>query len=296
MLEDGGVYVFHYKKNPMKVLDVYGKGTTNGTNIQICNYNYGNNQRFQALKTGNYYMFKDLNSGKVLDVEGGVAQNCTNIILCQQNNGDNQKWKVIDLGNGYCSFQSKINSKYYLDVKYGGSGNEDNVWLYEGNNTDAQKFKPILKILYKFRVGVKGLGIKNVVPEHVMRSLDITHAAFLIGSDLFEYGTDPLMPGYVALNNIGIKTYKQGYFRIKNYNRNKPNEPFDWERIGSKLNGTTWIQPDELDVILSTSGKWTNENYNVINHNCHDFVKECILICTSNQGMALKLLPVFRPH
>ena len=60
MLVDGGVYVFHYKKNLMRVLDVYGKGTENGTNIQICNYNYGKNKKFQALKVGIYYMFKDL--------------------------------------------------------------------------------------------------------------------------------------------------------------------------------------------------------------------------------------------
>ena len=37
-----------------------------------------------------------------------------------------------------------------------------------------------------------------------------------------------------------------------------------------------WIQPYELDEILFSSGKWLNDNYNVVNHNCHDFVKECL--------------------
>ena len=296
MLVDGGVYVFHYKKDPMKVLDVYGKNTENGTNIQIYNYNYGNNQRFQALKTGNYYMFKDLNSGKFIDVEGGEAENEVNIILYQQNNNDNQKWKVIDLGNGYCSFQSKINSKYYLDVKYGGTGNENNVWLYQGNNTDAQIFRPIRKIPYKFRVGVRGLEIKNLLTETMSRIHNITHSAFLIGTDLFEYGTDPLLGVHVVSNFVGFKSNKQGYFRVKNYNRFKDNEPFDWERIGKNLNGTTWIQPDELDGILQSSGEWKSDNYNIINHNCQDFVKECLIICGANKGMCLKLLPVFIPH
>ena len=44
------------------------KGTDYGTNIQICNYNYGNNQRFQVIITGNYYIFKNLNCGKFIDV------------------------------------------------------------------------------------------------------------------------------------------------------------------------------------------------------------------------------------
>ena len=291
MLEDGGVYVFHFKKNLQKVLDVEGKGTQNGANIQVCNYNYGNNQRFQALKTGEYYMFKDMNSGKFIDVKEGKAESEVNIILWEQNNCDNQKWKVIDRGNGYCSLQTKINPNFYLDVKFGGEGGESNVWLYEGNDTDAQIFKPIKKILYKFRVGVKGLD-NILLPEHITRSLDITHAGFLIGTDLFEYGTDNLK----ILGTLGISTKTLGFFRTQNYDRHSKDEPFDWERIGSLINGTTWIQPDELDEILRRSGKWLNDNYNVMNHNCHDFVKECLIICGANEGMTKKLYATFRPH
>ena len=97
-------------------------------------------------------------------------------------------------------------------------------------------------------------------------------------------------------NYVGIRTGKKGYFRIENYNRSKPNEPFDWEKIGSKLNGVTYIQPYELDSILESSGKWLNDNYNVINHNCHDFVRECLIICGANVGMTKKFFPTFRPH
>ena len=39
--------------------------------------------------------------------------------------------------------------------------------------------------IYKFRVGVRPLaGLKKLA------DYDVTHAAFLIGTDLFEYGTD----------------------------------------------------------------------------------------------------------
>ena len=47
-----------------------------------------------------------------------------------------------------------------------------------------QKFKIVHKEIYKFRVGVKGL-----FDNHKLENYDLTHAAFLIGTDLFEYGT-----------------------------------------------------------------------------------------------------------
>jgi len=291
MLEDGGVYVFHLVSNPLKVLDVYGGGKQNGTNIQVFDYHYAANQRFQALKRGDYYMFKDLNSGKMIDVNGGQAKNQVNIQLYEQNNSDSQKWKVIDLGKGRCSFQSKLNSKFYMDIKNGETHNENNVWLFEGNNSNAQKFIPAKKILYKYRVGVKGLFDSNQ-----LKKFDITHAAFLIGTDLFEYGTDKFLAFHVAAHYGGIDTNSQGFVRIKAYNRNKRDEPFDWDRLGNKLNGTTWLQPDELEYLLIKSNNWLNSNYNVLIHNCQDFVRECLLLAGANQGETLKLLPIFRPH
>ena len=42
-----------------------------------------------------------------------------------------------------------------------------------------------MKQVYKFRVGVRPLAGSEKLKKH-----DITHAAFLIGTDLFEYGTN----------------------------------------------------------------------------------------------------------
>lgn len=116
MLKDGAVYVF-YLKGTSKVLDVSGGEKDDGTNIQIYEYARVPQQRFQALKRGDYFMFKDLNSGKMIDVLGSQAANETNIQIYEQNDTDAQKWKIIPSADGYISFQSKINSKFCLDVK-----------------------------------------------------------------------------------------------------------------------------------------------------------------------------------
>ena len=186
MVENGKVYVFHPKCALSKCLDVDNGGKSNGTNLLIWNYHRSNNQRFQAKSVGKgYFIFQNLQSGTVIDVTNGEALNGTNIQMWESNNTDSQKWKVINKGNGFYSLQSKLDSDYYLDVEGGGSSDGTNVNLYKGNNTDAQKFLIVKKELYRYRVGVKGL--KDV---KLLENIDITHAAFLIGDDIFEYGTD----------------------------------------------------------------------------------------------------------
>ena len=309
MVEDGKVYVFYLKLNPSKVLDVCGGGKENGTNIQIYDYNRVPQQRFQAIKSGNYFMFKDLNSGKMIDVENGEAKNGTNIQLYQKNDTDSQKWKIIKTNDGYYSFQSKINSNYYIDIKYGDSSNGNNVWLYEGNETDSQKFKIQEKIIYNFRVGVQGVNKNKKLEE-----MSITHVCFLIGEDLFEYGTQPAAklacydkylntPFYIGdkqldkiikiieETNPGLKgVVTNGYIRRKGKDKD-----FNWTKLGDALSGKTWTQPDELEEIIKKSGDWTNGKYDAFFHNCHDFVRFCLLVVGANAGQVFKTLPVYRP-
>ncbi len=104
--------------------------------------------------------------------------------MWESNDSDAQKWKIINEGDGYYSFQTKLNNNYYLDIQYSGTENGTNVWLYKGNHSNAQKFKIVQKEIYKYRVGVRDL-FDNVL----LGNENITHAAFLIGTDLFEYET-----------------------------------------------------------------------------------------------------------
>ena len=307
MVENGKVYVFHPKCALSKCLDVDNGGKSNGTNLLIWNYHRSNNQRFQAKSVGKgYFIFQNLQSGTVIDVTNGEALNGTNIQMWESNNTDSQKWKVINKGNGFYSLQSKLDSDYYLDVEGGGSSDGTNVNLYKGNNTDAQKFLIVKKELYRYRVGVKGL--KDV---KLLENIDITHAAFLIGDDIFEYGTDNkalvgsglnysqnLIDKQIIKNlahqfNIPERLSENGYVRRRDCGRDPS---FNWDRIGSKLNGVTWTQPDELEKCIIESGIWRNEDYDALQHNCHDFVSYCLYIVGANAGTMKKMLPVFRPH
>lgn len=79
--------------------------------------------------------------------------------------------------------------------------------------------------------------------------MGITHAAFLIGTDFFEYG-----------NHLKGKGSNQGNDRRRGYERDSE---FDWDKLVNKLNGSTWTQPDELEECIIKDGGWKNEDYDV---------------------------------
>lgn len=127
------------------------------------------------------------------------------------------------------------------------------------------------KEVYRFRVGLKPLdawaqntieGIEFFkanpkyffnIDSNVKPHEKPSHAAFLLGTDLFEYGPE-------------------GYKRRKNVGRD---QSFDWDKLGNKVNGKTYVTPDELENLIKNSHEW-NGKYNILNHNCHHFVKWCL--------------------
>jgi hypothetical protein len=117
---------------------------------------------------------------------------------------------------------------------------------------------------YRFRVGVCDLGssfgqwgaqklldARNKASGHHPEV--VSHACFLLNTDLFEYSQN----GAERHLNVGRDTR------------------FDWERLGSKLNGTTHVSPDELWGAICR-GHWNGKDYHVVKHNCHAFVRFCL--------------------
>ena len=120
--------------------------------------------------------------------------------------------------------------------------------------------------VYRFRVGVRDLGGSS----GIFGSSGVKHACFLIDRDLFEYDQD-------------------GWKRHKDRGRDPD---YDWDKIGNALNGTTYVSPDELQAIINNSGDWSG-NYNVLTHNCQDFVRFCLLAVGCSESMASKSGPLY---
>ena len=134
-----GTYLIRTRLNN-KCLDVHGLGTANGTNIEICSYNGGNNQKFNVTHVSNgWYKIIDVNSGKAIDVAGGVKGCNVNVQLYGWNGTDAQLWKFVGAGNGYYYIQNKLG--YYLDVYNNQTADGTNVMVYSLNGGKNQQWK-----------------------------------------------------------------------------------------------------------------------------------------------------------
>ena len=166
--------------------------------------------------------------------------------------------------------------------------------------------------IYKFRVGVRPLAGQEKLKEY-----DVTHAAFLIGTDLFEYGTDKNAMIASALkytgkivqtkgnkSNVGKAVSiilsepsidwifsEEGFLRRRGAGRDPQ---FDWDEEGEALNGTTKVTPDQLEKKIMDSKQWNNGKYDIFFHNCHDFVRFCLLTVGCPESMCKKIFPCYR--
>ena len=128
-----------------KALDVAGRSTSNGGNVQQWNYNAGTNQRWRIEPlTGGGYQVVAVHSGKCLDVSGGSTAEMANVQQWTCHGGPAQQWRVEPLGGGVVQMVN-VNSGKCLDVAYLSTENGANVNQYScGRGTHQQwRIRPL---------------------------------------------------------------------------------------------------------------------------------------------------------
>ena len=137
---DGGTYV----------LDIAGKKTANGTNIDLYKYNGGTNQQFMITNNGdNTYKIRTRITGEASAVEIANADTSSGANVQQwEINGVNcQDWileKVTDPGTAMdtqyvYTFQNQ-NSGLVMDIVNGAMADNSNVQQWASNGFDCQKW------------------------------------------------------------------------------------------------------------------------------------------------------------
>lgn len=136
-----GVYNIVSALNSRKVIDIYRAGKTNGSNVQLYDYNGTNAQKFKITYVGQEcYEIEAMCSGRVLDVVRAGKTNGTNVFQYARNNTDAQKWYIAPVGGGYYNIVSKCNN-LCLDVSKGCTKNGTNIQCWANNGTKCQQFK-----------------------------------------------------------------------------------------------------------------------------------------------------------
>lgn len=98
------------------------------------------------------------------------------------------------------------------------------------------------------------------------------HVCILLNRDLFEYGPD----GWQRHEDIGRDS------------------KYDWDALGTALNGTTYVSPDRLETAIENSGEWEGSKYHFTEHNCQSFVQFCLRALGCPESMIIKKGPVYR--
>lgn len=137
---DGGTYM----------LDVAGKKTANGTNIDIYNYNGGTNQQFMLTKNSDgSYKIRTRISGDVsaVEVADGSAQSGANIQQWEVNGANCQDWIMEEVSNPGCKMDTSViyefknvNSDMVMDIVNGKMESGSNVQQFTANGLDCQKW------------------------------------------------------------------------------------------------------------------------------------------------------------
>ena len=104
----------------------------NGTAAQIFELSYN--------ATGDYYVFKNPNSGKVLDVPDNSKSNGALVKINTWNDSCSQKWQIIDGGSGNYEIVSTCSGKA-LDIDRANPNLGAKLQIYEHNSTLAQKWR-----------------------------------------------------------------------------------------------------------------------------------------------------------
>ena len=141
---------------------------------------------------------------------------------------------------------------------------------------DLQPFQTRHVFNHSFIVGVRNLSIfkdkEEIKPNN--------HACILVDNDLFEYGEIPENEE----NKIKVnKTF------IRHRGVGKAPE-FDWDYLGKDLNGKTFISPVMLELEINIDGQWDEGHYDILDHNCHDFV----LFCLYKLGCSTDIITKFK--
>jgi len=137
---DGGTYV----------LDVAGKKATNGTNIDIYQYNGGTNQQFMLTKNddGSYKIRTRVSGGKsVIEIANADKSSGANVQEWEINGADCQNWILEPATNFGCTMNEDLvytfenaNSGMVMEVAGGTMADKTNVQQWTANGYDCQKW------------------------------------------------------------------------------------------------------------------------------------------------------------
>ena len=127
------------------VMDVAWASMENGANVQQCEINGNDAQKWYITQNSDYsYTITSVLNNKALDAAGWSKEPGSNVIMWDKgDNQSNQQWWITEIGDGY-SFILNKNSELSLDVENWSTENGGNIQQYGYNAQANQQWQFIL--------------------------------------------------------------------------------------------------------------------------------------------------------
>ena len=277
---ENGYYTIKSKLNENMVLDVNGAHSSNGTNVQLWQFNNGNAQKwyFEADDDGYYTIKTKLNSNKCLNVNNSKFTNGSNIQIWDCNDTDAQKFIINDLGDGYFNIVTKIDN-YVVDVNGAHSSNGTNIQLWYNNNGNAQKFK--IEQLEFVDLASGAYSISSAINQDYQ--IDVNEAKISDGVNVQMYTANDSKAQKWYINKIqdNYYTINSGLYSIfhlgkKDNNAELSQDNTEWE-IEYYKNNLFYIKLKGTDLYLTVDSEEINDHTNIslknfLNSNSQRFV------------------------
>ena len=120
-----------------------------------------------------------------------------------------------------------------------------------------------------FIVGCRTLSLD----PHIGRLAGYTHACILLSPNS-DYSDGDLL----EYDGEGVHI-KKGVGKIKEFN---------WDELGCNLHGMSRASHQAIIAKVTTDPKWTANNYDIMSHNCHDYVQYVMQSMGVTGGMLTK--------
>ena len=250
---DGGSYV----------LDVAGKKNSNGTNIDIYQYNGGDNQKFMLTQNadGSYKILTKISENQsCIEIADAGTGSGDNVQQWEINYSDCQNWILESVANSGCSmntgmiyeFENK-NSGMVLEIESGIMAENTNIQQWTTGHFDSQKW-----ILQKFAGGGNYYYIRSVAnQDYVLKAMSAENGGNLA---IVPYSSKDSMMLFKFSKNLDgsycimTRASKDNcLLEIENASVNSGANVQQWEPNGNdcqKWNIITEKMPDKTENII----------------------------------------------
>ena len=197
-----------------RVLDAYGLGTTDFTNVFTDVYNGGNNQKWFIYEKNGGYLIRAAYTSMVLDVDHAIFESGTNIEMHEQNDSNAQTmafyWENATYGTPKIGNMSSTSTDNSITLNLSDSYYVDKRKVYR--STDKKYWELISESTNGKAIEITDSNLKSATTYYY--KVECSNRYYTIASNIISVKTNDTLPGDLNSDN---KITSDDLFLLQSY-------------------------------------------------------------------------------